>query len=238
MLVLPIVRGLKRLPLRGASRRPRPPCPGDQQRIFWLSKMKGAWVLLEPVVSSYLSMSNPDFPIALGMISKDSTIVRGWGRVMEMVYRDADRIVVLGESMKRRLMPKPQRRRWRSGRITRPIPKNGASVPELPSRPTLPVPTQSRRTGASLRRCIPRPDEEGPPQREYGAANRERLGGFVDLIPSAEDHYARSSARDRRKRLLMGVGSFRPPSRNLRRSNTAFKTSSEHSVPWIVISGS
>ena len=181
---------------------------------------------------------DPDFPVALGMVAEDSAVSQAWERVMRMVYRNADRIVVLGDSMKRRLMPKPQRRRWRSGRTTRPIPKNGASVPELPSRPTLLAPTQSRRTGASLRRCTPRPDEEGPPQREYGTANRERLGGFVDLIPSAEDHYARSSARDRRKRLLMGVGSFRPLSRNLRRSNTAFKTSSEHSVPWIVISGS
>ena len=162
----------------------------------------------------------------------------GTGHANGVPERGPHRGPRVGDSMKRRLMPKPQRRRWRSGRTTRPIPKNGASVPELPSGPTLLAPTQSRRTGASLRRCTPRPDEEGPPQREYGTANRERLGGFVDLVPSAEDHYARSSARDRRKRLLMGVGSFRPPSRNLRRSNTAFKTSSEHSVPWIVISGS
>ena len=51
----------------------------------------------------------PDFPVALGMISKDSIIVRGWGRVMEMVYRDADRIVVLGASMKQRLTSKMER---------------------------------------------------------------------------------------------------------------------------------
>ena len=34
----------------------------------------------------------------------------------------------------------------------------------------------------------------------------------------------------------MRVGPFRPASRTLRRSNTAFKTNSDHSVPWMVIS--
>ena len=59
---------------------------------------------------------DPDFPVALGMVAEDSAVSQAWERVMRMVYRNADRIVVLGDSMKRRLMPKPQRRRWRSGR--------------------------------------------------------------------------------------------------------------------------
>ena len=36
----------------------------------------------------------------------------------------------------------------------------------------------------------------------------------------------------------MRAGSFRPPSRSLRRSNTAFETNSGHLVPWMVISDS
>lgn len=48
----------------------------------------------------------PDFPVALEMISADSTVARWWEKVMRMVYRDADRIVVLGDSMKERLTQK------------------------------------------------------------------------------------------------------------------------------------
>ncbi|MCS3857808.1 glycosyltransferase involved in cell wall biosynthesis [Salinibacter ruber] len=48
----------------------------------------------------------PDFPVALGMISEESIVARWWERVMRMIYRDADQIVVLGDSMKRRLTSK------------------------------------------------------------------------------------------------------------------------------------
>ena len=48
----------------------------------------------------------PGFPVALDIIPEDRLLVRGWERVMQMVYRDADRIVVLGDSMKRRLASK------------------------------------------------------------------------------------------------------------------------------------
>ncbi|WP_251923609.1 glycosyltransferase family 4 protein [Salinibacter ruber] len=48
----------------------------------------------------------PDFPVALGMISEESIVARWWERVMRMIYRDADQVVVLGDSMKRRLMSK------------------------------------------------------------------------------------------------------------------------------------
>lgn len=48
----------------------------------------------------------PDMPIGLGFVSEKSLIARGWERLIRMVYRDADRIVVLGGSMKRRLTGK------------------------------------------------------------------------------------------------------------------------------------
>lgn len=48
----------------------------------------------------------PDMPVALGVISEDGVIARLWQRAMQAVYRDADRIVVLGESMERRLTEK------------------------------------------------------------------------------------------------------------------------------------
>lgn len=48
----------------------------------------------------------PDMPVTLGMISEDSIVARAWERAMQMLYRDADRIVVLGDSMERRLTEK------------------------------------------------------------------------------------------------------------------------------------
>jgi glycosyltransferase involved in cell wall biosynthesis len=78
----------------------------------------------------------PDFPVALGMISADSIVARWWEKVMRMVYRDADRIVVLGESMKRRLTSKmdddpafsPDKveviPNWEDGDFITPIPKS------------------------------------------------------------------------------------------------------------------
>jgi glycosyltransferase involved in cell wall biosynthesis len=48
----------------------------------------------------------PDMPINLGIIDADGIVVRLWERAMRAVYRDADRIVVLGDSMERRLVEK------------------------------------------------------------------------------------------------------------------------------------
>lgn len=45
----------------------------------------------------------PDMPVGLGVLGPDSVVTRLWGRLVRVVYRDADRIVVLGESMERRL---------------------------------------------------------------------------------------------------------------------------------------
>jgi glycosyltransferase involved in cell wall biosynthesis len=45
----------------------------------------------------------PDMPIGLGVLAEDGIVARLWERAIRMVYRDADRIVVLGESMERRL---------------------------------------------------------------------------------------------------------------------------------------
>ena len=65
------------------------------------------------------------------------------------------------------------------------------------------------------------------------------------LIPSAEDHCARLSSLDYRKRSPKKTGPFRPEpvpdpdpgSRNLRRSKEAFKTDSERLVACIAIPG-
>ena len=48
----------------------------------------------------------PDVPAALGLISADGLVARLWDRGMRAVYRDADRIVVLGESMERHIADK------------------------------------------------------------------------------------------------------------------------------------
>ena len=48
----------------------------------------------------------PDMPVGLGFLDEDSTVARAWERLIRMVYRDADRIVVLGGSMERRLTDK------------------------------------------------------------------------------------------------------------------------------------
>lgn len=48
----------------------------------------------------------PDMPSALGMISRDGVVANFWERAMKIVYRDADSIVVLGESMRSRLEDK------------------------------------------------------------------------------------------------------------------------------------
>lgn len=45
----------------------------------------------------------PDMPVGLGVISGDGIVARLWEHGIRRVYRDADRIVVLGESMERRL---------------------------------------------------------------------------------------------------------------------------------------
>ncbi len=50
----------------------------------------------------------PDMPIGLGFLDEGSTVARMWERLIRLVYRDADRIVVLGGSMERRLTNKMQ----------------------------------------------------------------------------------------------------------------------------------
>lgn len=46
----------------------------------------------------------PEFPTALGLIDPDGLVARVWGRAAEALYRDADRVVVLGESMRERVL--------------------------------------------------------------------------------------------------------------------------------------
>jgi glycosyltransferase involved in cell wall biosynthesis len=48
----------------------------------------------------------PGMAVELGYLSERNPITRLWARAMVSVYRDADRIVVLGESMRRRLETK------------------------------------------------------------------------------------------------------------------------------------
>lgn len=48
----------------------------------------------------------PDMPVQLGVISEEGIIAAAWERAMRSIYRDADRIVVLGESMERTVREK------------------------------------------------------------------------------------------------------------------------------------
>lgn len=48
----------------------------------------------------------PEMPIQLGYLDEDGIVARIWHRLMQAIYRDADRIVVLGESMERHLIEK------------------------------------------------------------------------------------------------------------------------------------
>lgn len=45
----------------------------------------------------------PEFPVALGLLDPDGVVARLWGRLAGALYRDADRVVVLGESMRERV---------------------------------------------------------------------------------------------------------------------------------------
>ena len=77
----------------------------------------------------------PDMPVGLGILNGDGLLARAWERAMRLVYRDADRIVVLGESMERRLTEKmaedpafdPEKVRvipnWEDGGFISPKPK-------------------------------------------------------------------------------------------------------------------
>lgn len=48
----------------------------------------------------------PDMAVGLGYLSRDGLIARAWDRAMKPVYRDADRVVVLGESMEHHIEEK------------------------------------------------------------------------------------------------------------------------------------
>ena len=78
----------------------------------------------------------PDMPVGLGFLNKDSIVAWAWERLIRMVYRNADRIVVLGDSMERRLTRKmshdPQFDpdkieiipNWEDGSFISPLPKS------------------------------------------------------------------------------------------------------------------
>lgn len=48
----------------------------------------------------------PDMPVALGLLPENNIVTRLWEQAMHSIYFDADRLVVLGESMERRLCNK------------------------------------------------------------------------------------------------------------------------------------
>jgi glycosyltransferase involved in cell wall biosynthesis len=48
----------------------------------------------------------PDMPVALGLLDDGSPVVRVWDRLMRPVYRNADAVVVLGDSMEQHLREK------------------------------------------------------------------------------------------------------------------------------------
>lgn len=78
----------------------------------------------------------PDMPVGLGFLDEDSVVAQAWEQLIRVVYRDADRIVVLGDSMKRRLTRKmeddpgfdPEKiaiiPNWEDGSFIKPVPKS------------------------------------------------------------------------------------------------------------------
>ncbi|SDY33171.1 glycosyltransferase family 4 protein [Halopenitus persicus] len=48
----------------------------------------------------------PDMAVELGYLERNGIVARAWDRLMRPVYRDADRIIVLGDSMERHLTEK------------------------------------------------------------------------------------------------------------------------------------
>jgi glycosyltransferase involved in cell wall biosynthesis len=46
----------------------------------------------------------PEFPVALGLLDPEGSLARLWGRAARLLYRDADRVIVLGESMRERVL--------------------------------------------------------------------------------------------------------------------------------------
>jgi glycosyltransferase involved in cell wall biosynthesis len=78
----------------------------------------------------------PDMPVGLGFLDEDSAVAWAWERLIRLVYRDADLIVVLGGSMERRLTNKishdpafdPDKieiiPNWEDGSFIAPLPKS------------------------------------------------------------------------------------------------------------------
>jgi glycosyltransferase involved in cell wall biosynthesis len=96
----------------------------------WLHKK----VQNEPYVYVIYDMY-PDMPVQLDVLDEDGLIARLWEYGIRYVYRDADRIVVLGESMRRRLERKmagedfdPEKivviPNWEDGEFIQPIEKS------------------------------------------------------------------------------------------------------------------
>lgn len=67
----------------------------------WLAKRVSGTPYVYVIYDMY-----PEMPIVLGYFESDGIIARFWRGVMNQIYRDADRIVVLGDSMDQQLRAK------------------------------------------------------------------------------------------------------------------------------------
>jgi glycosyltransferase involved in cell wall biosynthesis len=92
------------------------------QLVFGAGRRDAVIVLSNPPILPFAALFNrwlrgtpfvyviydvyPDMPIALGLLSEDGIVARNWEWAMRVVYRNADAIVVLGDSMERRLRTK------------------------------------------------------------------------------------------------------------------------------------
>jgi len=86
-------------------------CPSDRHLVLSNPPILplAAWFTnrFKNIEYSYLLYDMyPDMPIGLGYLDADSLIARFWESAMRSIYRDADHIIVLGESMERRLVKK------------------------------------------------------------------------------------------------------------------------------------
>lgn len=80
--------------------------------VAWLDK----WLRGTPYVYVVYDVY-PDMAIELGYISADGALARLWQRLMWPIYRDADRVVVLGDSMRTHLESKFEGADFDSNRI-------------------------------------------------------------------------------------------------------------------------
>ncbi|MFB6151953.1 MAG: glycosyltransferase family 4 protein [Haloarculaceae archaeon] len=130
----------------------------------------------------------PDIAVELGVLPADHPVTRLWARAMERVYCDADRVVVLGESMRRR------------------VERNAGDRPDFDPESVAVVPNW-----ADDEEVTPMAKEDNDFAREHGTVDRFTLvysgnvGRYHD-VETAIDAVGRLEARGRDDVQLLVIG--------------------------------